>query len=93
MKKYYSISEVSKIFNIHAHQLRYIEKIAPDFSVYKVRGRRYYTVDDIEFIKKFIPGFEGVDISKMQKHYYIIKQIDQLMQKFKRTYTKIQAFI
>lgn len=90
MKKYYSASEVSEIFNIHAHQLRYIEKIAPDFDVCKIRGRKYYTKENIDFIKSFIPGFEATDISKVQKHYYTIKKIDYLLYKFSKIASKIK---
>jgi DNA-binding transcriptional MerR regulator len=50
-KKYYSISEVTKILRIHDYQLRYLEKISANFTVHKVRGRRYYTNKDIDFLK------------------------------------------
>lgn len=49
-KKYYSISEVTKILAIHDYQLRYLEKVSPNFTVHKIRGRRYYTSKDISYL-------------------------------------------
>ncbi len=53
-KRYYSISEVTKILEAHDYQLRYLEKISPNFIIYKIRGRRYYTNKDIEFLKNLL---------------------------------------
>lgn len=51
MKKYYSISDIASIFKIPPHQLRYLEKSMPKFVAIKVRGRRYYTQQNIEILK------------------------------------------
>jgi MerR HTH family regulatory protein len=50
-KKYYSISEVTKLLNIHSHQLRYLERMLPNLAIHKIRNRRYYTSQDIEYLK------------------------------------------
>lgn len=50
-KKYYSVSEVSKILNINHNQLRYLEKILPNITIYKIRKRRYYTANNIKNFK------------------------------------------
>jgi DNA-binding transcriptional MerR regulator len=90
MKKYYSISEVSKIFDIHAHQLRYLEKAVPNFEVHRIRGRRYYTRDNIEMMMKFIPGVDGVNIERLQKHYDILRQVDILAGRLREVKKKIK---
>ncbi|MGI4776188.1 MAG: MerR family transcriptional regulator [Janthinobacterium lividum] len=50
-KKYYTIGEVTRSLEVSASQLRYVEKILPKLSVSKIKGRRYYTIADIELIK------------------------------------------
>ncbi|MCC8416352.1 MAG: MerR family transcriptional regulator [Rickettsia endosymbiont of Gnoriste bilineata] len=50
-KKYYSISEVTKLLNLHSHQLRYLERMLPNLAIHKIRNRRYYTSQDIEYLK------------------------------------------
>ncbi|WP_425363344.1 MerR family transcriptional regulator [Candidatus Tisiphia endosymbiont of Hybos culiciformis] len=53
-KKYYSIGEVTKLLNIHSHQLRYLECMLPNLSIHKIRNRRYYTSQDIEYLKTYM---------------------------------------
>lgn len=55
-KKYFSISEVSKTLGIPAYKLRYLEKAKPAIEVFQIRGRRYYTAEDIELIKQKVNG-------------------------------------
>lgn len=93
MKKYYTISEVSKMFNIHAHQLRYIEKIAPNLEVFKLKGRRYYTQENIDFIKSFIPGFTAAPMAKSQNHQDILHQIESLVEKFLKVKDSLKLII
>lgn len=50
-KKYYNIGEVSEMLNLPAHRLRYLDKSLGS-NLTKIRGRRYYTLADIELIKK-----------------------------------------
>lgn len=51
-KKYFSLAEVLDITGLSAHKLRYIEKTTSNIKVIKIRGRRYYTENDIKFIKQ-----------------------------------------
>jgi len=53
-KKYYSISEVTNLLNIPSHQLRYLEKRLPYFVIHKINNRRYYTSQDIKYLKTHI---------------------------------------
>ncbi len=51
-KKYFSISEVSEITGFPTHKLRYLEKSKTGMEIFQIRGRRYYTLEDIESIKQ-----------------------------------------
>ena len=86
-KKYYSIGEVMAILQIPAHQLRYLEKALPNFTVTKIKGRRYYTQQNIELIK-----------TRVKEHSHnlfdfnynaIINQIDILINKFEQLSSNI----
>lgn len=50
-KKYFSIAEVVKMSGLAAHRLRYIEKSDPNIKIVQIRERRYYTKDNIDYIK------------------------------------------
>lgn len=88
MKKYYSISEISKILQIPTHQLRYLEKTTPKFVVSKIKGRRYYTTENIEFIKSrfIIPTQLSLismpEQSKCDNNLKLTEKIDNLIIKF-----------
>jgi DNA-binding transcriptional MerR regulator len=51
LKKYFSIAEVADITNLPHYKLRYIEKSNKKIKITKIRGRRYYTISDIELIQ------------------------------------------
>ena len=51
-KKYFSIAEVSEITGLSTHKLRYVEKSDRNLSIIKMRGRRYYTKDTINYLKQ-----------------------------------------
>lgn len=51
-KKYFSISEVSKILDIPPHRLKYLEQTKAGFEVIHIKGRRYYTANDIELLRE-----------------------------------------
>ncbi len=51
-KKYFSISEVSEITGFPPRKLRYLEKSKTGRGIFQIRGRRYYTSEDIESIKQ-----------------------------------------
>lgn len=79
-KKYFSIAEVSEMTNIPDYKLRYIEKSNPNIEIVKIRGRRYYTLKDIEYINQKYskkPSDTLFDTSK------IISRIDNLINKLR----------
>lgn len=51
-KNYYTISEVAENFNIAASVLRYWETQFKQLKPKKMRKRRYYTMKDIELVKR-----------------------------------------
>ncbi len=61
-KKYYSISEVAESLQIPSYSLRYIEKNLPKLQVKKIRGRRYYTTQDIDKLKLHIAADSNLNI-------------------------------
>jgi len=85
-KKYFSISEVVKMSCLPAHRLRYIEKSDPNIAVIKIRGRRYYTKDNINYIKEaystVTPGTYPEFIQRTDTR--IVSRIDQLLDKFSK---------
>ncbi len=72
MKKFYAISEVSKILNLidpltkkpQNHILRYWEKEFKQINPRKINNRRYYTLNQIDIIKniKFLLRDKGMTI-------------------------------
>lgn len=87
-KKYYSINEVSKILNITHNQLRYLEKILSDITVYKIRNRKYYTANDIKNFKSYlIENVENAQLTmpiELQKHERVAGDIIKLTSLTKR---------
>jgi hypothetical protein len=51
-KKYFSITEVAELTGLSTHKLRYVEKSDRNLSIIKMRGRRYYTKDTINYLKQ-----------------------------------------
>ena len=51
-KKYFSIAEVAELTGLSTHKLRYVEKSDRNLSIIKMRGRRYYTKDTINYLKQ-----------------------------------------
>ena len=49
-KKYFSISEACDMCSLAPHKLRYIDKIDKKMSIVKIRGRRYYTLENINYL-------------------------------------------
>jgi transposase len=76
-KKYFSIAETARLCDLPMHKLRYIEKSDTNIKITKIRGRRYYTEQDIKYIKS---TYSAANASKADKS--IISQIDQLIGKF-----------
>jgi len=103
-KKYFSISEVCEITGFPAHKLRYLEKSKTGIGIFQIRGRRYYTSEDIELIKQKLGKESEFQLNlfspKMEEtskkgHYNLILQstmitrIDSLISKF----TKLEQTI
>lgn len=93
-KKYYIISEVADILNLPLYKLRYLEKSKQRLKIHKVNKRRYYTQEDIDFLKKYykLGSSETVDdINIMSEDLtntdacivknYFINKIDDLITK------------
>ena len=51
-KKYFSIAEVAELTGLSTHKLRYVEKSDRNLSIIKMRGRRYYTKNTINYLKQ-----------------------------------------
>ena len=70
-KKYFSISEVSKLCNIKAHTLRFWEKEFDGLRPATRKGsRRYYQENDIKLIKQIhhLLNEEGMTIAGAKKN-------------------------
>ncbi len=76
-KKYFSIAEVAKLCNLPMHKLRYIEKSDTNIKVTKIRGRRYYTNQDINYIGNTYSSTRASTTNE-----FILSQIDRLIEKF-----------
>ena len=98
-KKYYSISEVTQILGIHDYQLRYLEKTSLGFTVHKIRGRRYYTSKDIDFLKNSLQqSAKNTPVSKplqleFQEPHMISNKVDFLLSKFYKLSIELKRII
>jgi DNA-binding transcriptional MerR regulator len=94
-KKYSSIGEVIKLLNIQAYQLRYLESTLPELTVYKIRNRRYYTNNEIEYLRNHLAknknDKEQPIITKSTTNQ--VQRIDQLINKFRILSGKINELI
>jgi len=81
MKKYFSIAETSILSGLAAHKLRYIEKSDPNIKIIQMRGRRYYTQENIDYIKATYCSHFTSPIAPDQATE-IINKIDELLAKF-----------
>jgi DNA-binding transcriptional MerR regulator len=88
-KKYYTISEVKKLCGINLHQLRYLEIRFPELVVLKIKGRRYYSQENIEFITLKLPILSEIDIDNVGQNSDIIKKINSLISKFNQIKLKL----
>jgi hypothetical protein len=88
-KKYFSITEASDMRALAAHKLRYIDKTDQNISIVKIRGRRYYTMDNIEYL---VEKYSDIDLpiinktfqpsSDTQTDHQFRARIDQLLNNF-----------
>ena len=82
-KKYFSIAEVTQMSGLPAHKLRYIEKSDPNIEIIQIRGRRYYTKNNIDYIKATYSIEKINNPPKLTKesNLQIISKIDRCLQK------------
>ncbi|MEN3044901.1 MAG: MerR family transcriptional regulator [Candidatus Hydrothermales bacterium] len=105
-KFYYTIKEVSEITEIKPHVIRYWETKIPALRPKKIRGRRFYTVDEINLLKliKKLHYDEGLTLEGAKKKILNFKnknQIDlplerddrKLLREIKRELLKIIDFL
>lgn len=87
-KKYFSISEACDMCSLAPHKLRYIDKIDKKMSIVKIRGRRYYTMENIDYLIKTYSGIDQL-ISKQTspkinnteiKNQHLIRNTDSAKQ-------------
>jgi len=93
-KKYYLISEVQQILAVPTHKLRYLEKITNKLNIFKIKGRRYYTTKDIEYLKNYLTPqkneisekYLASNNSNESESFYdnMNNKIDNLINKFKK---------
>lgn len=96
-KKYYTISEVTQILNVRGSQLRYLEKALSTLKVIQVKGRRYYTNENIKIIQSKLSKIEINNTSevhiktpfKINTQQSVLMQIDKLIDKFNNVLTQI----
>lgn len=81
-KKYFSIAETSSLSGLAAHKLRYIEKSDPNIKIIQMRGRRYYTQEDINYIQNTYSTTPIQTPSNQTNE--IIAKIDKLLAGFKQ---------
>lgn len=96
-KKYFSISEACDMCALAPHKLRYIDKSDEKISIIKIRGRRYYTLENINYLIKTYshldkPNTENIETNKqgvvnninstMQINEQLLERIDQLIKSF-----------
>lgn len=96
-KKYFSISEACDMCALAPHKLRYIDKSDRKISIVKIRGRRYYTIENIDYLIKTYshldkPNIGNIEIeqqsttnniNRLEKtNKQFIERIDQLIKNF-----------
>ena len=85
-KKYFSIDEVANIIGVKAYKLRYLEKSAHQIEVFRIRGRRYYTRQNIDQIRQMLNLNENENVKESSSFSKqdILDKIDNLITKFNR---------
>ena len=90
-KKYFSISEAKDMCSLASHKLRYIDKVDKKISIVRIRGRRYYTIENINYLIKTYSDISQAESTKIEpqsnstayKNYnsydIFLEKIDQLI--------------
>lgn len=83
-KKYFSISEISRLTGLSPAKLRYIEKSNQSFKVLKIRDRRYYTQENLRYITELCQSHaKNVQQDVHSKNNNMIEKIDNILNRFK----------
>ncbi len=77
-KRYFTIGEVSRLFSIEPHVLRYWEQEFPELAPVRRRGkRRYYTRQEVDLVSEIIDLLYGMEFTISGAR----KQLDELKKK------------
>jgi DNA-binding transcriptional MerR regulator len=97
--KYYTIAEISDLLSISQSNLRYLEKSLHNLKVKKIRGRRYYSIKNLEILQNKLS--KSVDMSpkplkkeiqvKEAKNTNLMEQIIVLEKKFFNLQAKLES--
>jgi DNA-binding transcriptional MerR regulator len=93
-KKYFSISEAGNMCALPAHKLRYIDKTDKNISIIKIRGRRYYTKENLHYLVKNYSNIEQLIIEPSEEPAIpIITDERMIMQTTTQDATTIESSI
>ena len=95
-KKYYSITEVSKLFNIKTHTLRFWEKEFEDLKPITRKGnRRYYQKTDLALIKKIqsLLYKDGMTIAGAKRNLLTVTKEENSDSKMKPIIKDLEALL
>ncbi len=81
--KYFTISEVSELTGLPPSKLRYIEKFNPLIKTIKVRDRRYYNHQVINYILDMYNRTKKRTLDNTHEKIAIIQRIDIILNKFR----------
>lgn len=81
--KYFCISEASTLTGLPPSRLRYIEKFNPLIKTIKIRDRRYYTKQVIDYIVDMYNSTKQCLPNKTHEKIAIIQRIDIILNKLR----------
>ena len=95
-KKYYSITEVSELYDIKTHTLRFWEKEFKDLKPITRKGnRRYYQEADLALIKKIqsLLYKDGMTIAGAKRNLLMVTKEDNSDSKVKPIIKDLEALL
>lgn len=81
--KYFSISEAAELTGLPPSKLRYIEKFNPLIKTIKIRDRRYYTRQVVDYIIEMYNSAKRCTSDKAHEKIAIIQRIDIILNKLR----------
>ena len=90
-KKYYSANEITELLNIALYQLRYLETKIPNLSNYKIKNRKYYTVNDLISFRSHLNISKDFSLSHPCNN--INNKIDKLLTNFNNLSHQIKKIL